>query len=173
MLDLHFVQAGSHDLAAGIRTGDFDLAFVALTDHLGAVDRAELGQQDLVAVAAPGHSLAATPGAVRWDDLRELDFIDFHPAWSIRTLVDEIDQAHDLRRRSRFTVNEVHTLLELVHRNLGAAIVPRHVSAKPQASGLVVRPLPSTAPRWVVSTITGAKSAPAARPLLELLHVSP
>ena len=38
-----------------------------------------------------------------------------------------------MMRRVRFQVSDVHTLLDFVDRGLGVAIVPRHVSNKPQA----------------------------------------
>jgi DNA-binding transcriptional LysR family regulator len=72
----------------------------------------------------------------------------------------------------RCTVNDIHTLLDLVHRGLGVALVPRQIGAKPQAEGLAVLRLPDdTTPRWQVSAVTGASDhAVALAPrLLELL----
>ncbi len=34
LVDIHFTQAGSHDLVGRVRDGDLDVAFVATTDHL-------------------------------------------------------------------------------------------------------------------------------------------
>ena len=62
------------------------------------------------------------------------------------------------------------TLLDLVHRGLGIALVPAHVAAKPQAAGLVTLQLPpESTPEWVVSAITGAPAAASAPLLLDLL----
>jgi len=72
----------------------------------------------------------------------------------------------------RCTVNDVHTLLDLVARGLGIAIVPRHVAAKPQAAPLRKLALPKTPGlSWTVSVVSAARErvdAPATH-LLELL----
>jgi DNA-binding transcriptional LysR family regulator len=75
-----------------------------------------------------------------------------------------------VNRRVRCTVNDVHTLLDLIHRGLGVALVPQHVASKPQAAGLVAVQLPPTeAPQWVVSVVTGSPAAASAPLLLEIL----
>ena len=119
-------------------------------------------------VTAPDHPLIrrSSPG---WEDLRDLDFVDFQESWAIRSINDAICAEHAVARHVRCTVNDVHTLLDLVHRGLGVAIVPQHVAAKPQAAGLVVLQLPAPAPQWVVSAVVGSPSAPATSLVTELL----
>jgi DNA-binding transcriptional LysR family regulator len=168
LVDLDFTQAGSLDLVAGVRDGSIDIAFVAAGDHLARVRRTELGRRPVVLLAPPQHPLASLD-AVDWADLRETDFVDFQPSWAVRSLNDEMCAAHGVTRRVRCTVNDVHTLLDLVQRGLGVALVPQHVAAKPQAAGLAVRPLPAAAPPWVVSVVTGESSPASASLLLELL----
>ena len=75
-----------------------------------------------------------------------------------------------MTRHVRCTVNDVHTLLDLVHRGLGAAIVPQHVGAKPQAVRTGRAAMPATAPDWVVSAITGEPTATTSL-VLDLLDV--
>ncbi len=88
----------------------------------------------------------------------------------MRTLNDEACAAHGVARRVSCSVNDVHTLLDLVHRGLGIALVPQHVAAKPQAAGLRTLQLPpESTPQWVVSAITGAPAGAAAPLLLDLL----
>jgi DNA-binding transcriptional LysR family regulator len=168
LVDLDFTQAGSHDLVAGVRDGSIDLAFVAGADLPARMSRTELGRRPLVLLAPPQHPLAALD-AVDWADLRETDFVDFQDSWAVRSVNDEACAAHGVARRVRCTVNDVHTLLDLVQRGLGVALVPQHIAAKPQAAGLAVRPLPATAPQWVVSVITAESSPASATLLLELL----
>lgn len=168
LVDLDFTQAGSLDLVAGVRDGSIDIAFVAAGDHLTRVRRTELGRRPVVLLAPPQHPLASLD-AVDWADLRETDFVDFQDSWAVRSLNDEMCAAHGVTRRVRCTVNDVHTLLDLVQRGLGVALVPQHVAAKPQAAGLAVRPLPASAPPWVVSVVTGESSPASASLLLELL----
>ncbi len=168
LVDLDFTQAGSLDLVAGVRDGSIDIAFVAAGDHLTRVRRTELGRRPVVLLAPPQHPFASLD-AVDWADLRETDFVDFQDSWAVRSLNDEMCAAHGVTRRVRGTVNDVHTRLDRVQRGLGVALVPQHVAAKPQAAGLAVRPLPASAPPWVVSVVTGESSPASASLLLELL----
>lgn len=171
LVDIHFVQAGSHELAAQVRAGDLDVAFVATTDHLASMSPAELGQRPLVLLVPPTDPLA-TSARVEWEQLSERDFIDFRESWGVRTLTDAAFAAHGITRRVPCTVDDIHTLLDLTHRGLGIALVPQHVAAKPQAAGLVTVALPpEETPVWVVSAIASSTAEPAALRLLEILDV--
>ncbi|WP_028707452.1 LysR family transcriptional regulator [Propionicicella superfundia] len=170
---IQFTQAGSYDLLDLIRAGELDAAFVATPDHLGALDRIELARCPIVVLSPPEHALAAQP-RLAWSDLDGLDYVDFHESWAVRSLNDEVCRTHGVHRRVRCTVNDSHTLLDLVHRGLGVAMVPQTIASKPQAADLVVAQLPADAgPEWVVSAVTGPKSAEtaAAVHLLELLDI--
>lgn len=169
LVDIHFTQAGSHDLVSRVREGELDVAFVATVEHMTLVSRTELGRSPVVLLCPPDHPLAG-PGRVEWADLRDRDFIDFQESWGVRSLNDEACVAHGVSRRVRCTVNDVHTLLHLIQRGFGVALVPEHVATKPQAAGLVaVRLPPSSTPQWVVSAIAGSPAAASAPRLLELL----
>jgi DNA-binding transcriptional LysR family regulator len=169
LVDIHFSQTGSHDLVERVRDGDLDIAFVAATDHLSRVGRTELGRAPVVLLCPPEHPLAAASRA-DWADLRDQDFIDFQDSWAVRSVNEATCAAHGVNRRVRCTVNDVHTLLDLVHRGLGVALVPQHVASKPQAAGLVsVQLPPAETPQWVVSVITGSPAAASAPLLLEVL----
>ncbi|MFC0675006.1 LysR family transcriptional regulator [Brachybacterium hainanense] len=153
-----FAQAGSHELVDAVRTGRLDVAFVATTRHLGSLRHTPLGEEPLVLVVPSDHELAQAP-RLRWDMLDGRDFVDFSSSWGVRTLNDDLLAAHGVTRRIRCSVNDVHTLLDLVVRGLGIAIVPRHVAAKPQAASLRTIALPgAAAPDWpvgVISSLTG------------------
>jgi len=172
LVELEFTQAGSHDLAARVRDDEIDIAFVATTEHLGTLHRIELGRQPLVLLAPAGHPVASRE-QLSWPDLRELDFVDFQSSWAVRSLNDEACAAHGVVRRVRCSVGDVHTLIDLVHRGLGVAIVPAHVAAKPQAAGLTVLPMPANAPAWIVSAVTATPGAAATSLVLELLRAEP
>jgi len=169
LVELEFTQAGSHELAARVNEGTLDVAFFAGGGQVTRLRRHELGRRPIVLLVPPQHPLAGAE-RVEWADLRDLDFVDFQESWAVRTLNDEACATHGVPRRVSAAVNDVHTLLDLVHRGLGIALVPQHVAAKPQASGLVTLQLPPDAtPEWVVSAITGAPAAASAPLLLDLL----
>ncbi|WP_299305698.1 LysR family transcriptional regulator [uncultured Brachybacterium sp.] len=154
LVETEFVQSGSHELVDAVRTGHLDVAFVATSRHLGAVRHLPLGHEPLVVLLPPGHPLA-THAELSWELLDGQAFVDFGASWGVRTLNDESLAAHGVSRRVRCSVNDVHTLLDLVGRGLGIAIVPRHVAAKPQAEELVQASLPgATSMEWTVSAIS-------------------
>ena len=169
LVDIHFTQAGSHDLVEQVRDGELDVAFVATTDHLTGMTRTELGRRPLVLLCPPEHPLARS-ARLEWEELRDQDFIDFQESWAVRSVNDSACAAHGVGRRVRCTVNDVHTLIDLVQRGLGVALVPQHVASKPQAAGLVPVQLAQNAtPQWVVSAVTGSPAAASAPLLLEIL----
>ncbi|WP_114853253.1 LysR family transcriptional regulator [Brachybacterium sp. YJGR34] len=177
LVDIHFTQAGSHDLVTQIHAGALDVAFVATTEHLSTVHSRELGRRPVVLLAPPGHPLAAGP-TVEWAELRDHEFIDFRDSWGVRSLNEAACSARGASRRVRCTVDDIHTLLDLIHRRLGIALVPQHVAEKPQAAGLATIRLPrETTPEWVVSAVTAHDADASASRLLELLeppgHASP
>lgn len=154
LVETEFVQLGSHELVDAVCTGRLDVAFVATSRRLGAVRNMPLGHEPLVVLLPPAHPLAAH-SELSWDLLDGQGFVDFGASWGVRTLNDELLAAHGATRRVRCSVNDVHTLLDLVRRGLGIAIVPQHVAAKPQASGLVRASLPGTeSADWTVSAIS-------------------
>ena len=135
----------------------------------------ELGREPLVVLLPPDHPLAGR-SSLGWRDLAAEDFIDFHPSWALRPLNDAAFAAAGVHRRVRLSVNDVHTLLDLVDRGLGVAVVPQHVAAKPQAARLTRVPLPDNgAPEWVVSVVAAAwdRTTSPAPYLLELLADTP
>ncbi|MGW9112147.1 LysR family transcriptional regulator [Microbacterium sp. NPDC055683] len=172
LVDLEFTQAGSHDLVTRTRDDQLDLAFVAATEHAGALHAVELGRLPLVLLAPHGHPLAQER-EVGWRALDGADFVDFPESWAIRSLNDAVCGARGVERRVRCAVNDVHALIDLVRRGLGVAIVPAHVAAKPEARELATLALPVDAPAWVVSVVARRPSAPATALALEIIRSSP
>ncbi|APU12748.1 MULTISPECIES: LysR family transcriptional regulator [Actinoalloteichus] len=169
LVDIHFTQAGSHDLVTQIRAGELDVAFVATTEHLATVSPVELGRRAVVLLTPPEHPLAVRTH-VEWAELRDREFIDFRESWGVRSLNEAACSAHGVGRRVRCTVDDIHTLLDLIRRGLGIALVPRHVAAKPEAVGLTtIRLPPASTPQWIVSAITAQQAEASAAQLLELV----
>jgi len=170
LVSIEFIQTGSRDLVEGVRGGDLDIAFIAGSRHPSGISVSELGRRPLVLLCPADHPLAAPGRALEWSDLREQDFIDLTEAWGVRSVNDAECAAHGVDRIVRCTVNEIHTLLDLVQRGMGIAIVPRHVAAKPQAAGLVTVGVPGELREgWVVSAATAMQPAATALRLLEIL----
>jgi DNA-binding transcriptional LysR family regulator len=140
-VELLIKQAGSGDLLDCVRDGELDLAFVAeppqppdgVTLHRLATDK-------MVLLCQPDHPLAGRK-RVGWAALVDETFVDFHPDWGSRQVTDRGFASLGLSRRVASEVNDVHTLLDLVVRGFGVAVVPTPLTRKPQARRLAVVPL--------------------------------
>jgi DNA-binding transcriptional LysR family regulator len=173
-----FHQAGTRELLGMLRAGDLDVAFVAFggaggvgAGKRGAISQRELATEPLVALCSPRSPLAKK-SRVGWDELEDEVFVDFNASWAIRAINDTAFASRGLARDVGFTVNDVHTLLDLVHRELGIAVVPRHIASKPQAEGLVSIPIVGgDLHTWTLSVASAAASTDAgiAGRLLEIL----
>jgi len=170
---IRFTQAGSLEQLELLRAGELDVAFVATTDHLGSLDRIEIGRRPIVALCPPGHRLAGMT-RVNWADLDGADFVDLHESWAVRQLNDALARAHGVHRRVSCTVNDVHTLIDFVSRGLGLALVPQNIANKPEAATLTQLQLPAGTTDWVVSAVSAQRSpgSVSAAHLLELLDDS-
>jgi DNA-binding transcriptional LysR family regulator len=167
-VDIEFLQEGSHELMSMLRAGRLDVAFVADGADVAGVTQRLLGSRPSVLLVESGHELARTD-QIRWSDLAGLPFVDLQTSWAMRTRNDAMCAEHGVKREVRFVVNDVHALLDLVQRGLGAAIVPEHVAEKPQAMGLRAVRMPSDAPLWTVSVASQLSVPPAANVLLGML----
>ncbi|MFC5502058.1 LysR family transcriptional regulator [Lysinimonas soli] len=179
-----FQQAGALELMDQLRAGAADVVFVAdaasgpRSAASSLVTRRELATEPMIALCSPQSPLAKR-SRVTLPELAGEVFVDFEPSWAIRAINDAAFGERGLTREVRFTVNDVHTLLDLVHRRLGVALVPRPIASKPQAEGLVSVPLERAfegerLPEWTLSvaTIAGDRDAGVASRLIELLPES-
>ncbi|MCU1440752.1 MAG: LysR family transcriptional regulator [Rhodoglobus sp.] len=175
-VQIHFAQAGSHDLIAQLRATELDVVFVAGSSvpaarsalRFGSLDGVPIGSESLVLVCHPD-SPVARAGRIGLAQLESESFIDFNQSWAVRRLNDDVFEQHDVRRRVNFTVNDVHTLLDLVTRGLGMALVPRPISNKPQAAGLAKVELADAGiPKWLVTAASHDRAVLAGQ-LLEML----
>ncbi|MYQ76285.1 MULTISPECIES: LysR substrate-binding domain-containing protein [unclassified Streptomyces] len=140
-MEIRLRQEGTARLVDGVAGGRLDIAFAATVDPAGwRGELVPLAREPMVLLCAPGHRLAAAD-RVAWAELAGEPFIDFHPDFGPRRAADAAFTGAGVRRTVALEVTDVHSLLELVHEQLGIALVPHHFSRKPEARGLVaVRP---------------------------------
>ncbi|SFD59424.1 LysR family transcriptional regulator [Streptomyces aidingensis] len=173
-VEIRLRQAGSQPLAEEVAAGRLDLAFVALCGQPppGGVSLMPLADEPMVLLCRPDHPLGARE-RVTWQDLGDRTFVDFAPDWGARTLSDRAFAEAGVRRQVALEVNDVHTLLGLIGHGLGIALVPEHITRKPDAGVLSAIPFAGAgAPRWTASVATPApdRTAPAAQRFLTLLR---
>ena len=128
-IEIRVTSGGSLSLIEGVRTGELDLAF---TQFIGSVPSGisawMLACEPMVAVCAPGHWLAGGRDVTLGDMIGET-FVDLHPDWGTRQLIDRSFGEQRLQRRIGFEVNDPSTQLDLVAHGLGIALVPKAVIA--------------------------------------------
>jgi DNA-binding transcriptional LysR family regulator len=128
-IEIRLVSGGSLPLIEGVRTGELDLAF---TQFVGSIPPGAtawmLACEPLAAVCAPGHWLAGRHDVALGDLVNET-FVDLHPDWGTRQLIDRSFAENRLARRTGFEVNDLSTQLDLVAHGLGIALVPKAVIA--------------------------------------------
>ncbi|MFF3419164.1 LysR family transcriptional regulator [Streptomyces sp. NPDC002698] len=174
-VEIRLRQAGSEALAEEVAAGRLDLAFAVRTradaEHLRSVP---LASEPMTVLCHAEHPLA-TAAVVTPEELGGEAFVDFHPDWGPRRTTDAAFAAAGVRRTVALEVNDVHSLLELVHEGLGVAVVPRHFGHKPEARDLTALPFKgvSEGSYETVAMLPPAEAtSPAARALMALLDAS-
>lgn len=174
-VEIRLRQAGSAHLIEEVGSGRLDLAFaIDCGDTPRTVRMLPLTEEPMLLLCHPEHPLGgASAEGVSWLDLRDEPFIDFHCDWGPRRVSDAAFAAAGIGRQVALEVNDVHSLLELVRKSLGVALVPQHFACKPEAQGLRAVPL-AGASRLTYSSVTALpheeSTSPAARGLLGLLN---
>jgi DNA-binding transcriptional LysR family regulator len=172
-VEIRLHQSDSSTLIAEVGAGRLDLAFVAAprvapTD----VQLLPLMHEPLVLLCPADHPLNGS-AEVKWDELMDESFVDFHTTWGTRQLTDDAFAAASVRRQVTLEVNDVHTLIDLVAYGLGLAVVPKPIADKPQAATLCSIRLTGADPEptWQLSVAVppGDAATPAARRLLSYL----
>ncbi|HEY9369882.1 LysR family transcriptional regulator [Streptomyces sp.] len=163
----------SDDLAAQVREGSVDLAFLGLPTSAQpqGVAAHELARDRLVAVVAPDHPLAAEPEV----DLRRLSsevFVDLPAGTAGRLQSDQAFAAAGLARDVAFEVTTVDSLMaRLVAQGLAVALLP--AAYAPQLTGLATVEI-TDAPYRVEHVVWSRDGrTPAATAFLAVLGVTP
>lgn len=128
-VEIRLTCGGSETLVEGVRTGELDLAFTQFVGSIGpGVAAWMLACEPLAAICAPGHWLAGRRD-VPLSALIQEPFVDLHPDWGSRQLIDASFAEQRLTRRVAFEVNDLCTQLDLVAHGLGIALAPGAVVA--------------------------------------------
>ncbi|MEW2179635.1 LysR family transcriptional regulator [Streptomyces sp. NPDC005406] len=172
-VEIRLRQEGTTNLVDGVAGGRLDIAFAATVSPVGwRGELVPLAREPMVLLCAPGHRLAGAERA-GWDELAGEAFIDFHPDFGPRRAADEAFAAARVRRTVALEVNDVHSLLELVHEGLGIAVVPHHFSRKPEARCLVAVALEGAGRPYYESVVVlpaAQAMSPGARALMALVR---
>ncbi|MCU4186630.1 LysR family transcriptional regulator [Acidiferrimicrobium sp. IK] len=156
-------QSPSADMAAAVRSGELDLAFVGLPDrHLPGLDLTTLIEGELHLACAAAHRLAGRRD-IELAALTGEPFAELPAAWGIRLATDRAFAAAGVQRTIAYEINDVATVGDFVRHGIAVAITsPIFVTLDPDIALVAIR---HHAPRFAVSLAMPAtrRSGPAAR----------
>ena len=130
-IEVRMQQGDTPSLLEALRRGRMDLAFLPLLDPPDDIVARVVACEDLVAVTQPNHALSGRH-TVPLAELCQFSFVDFDVGWGTRTLVDRAFGDAGISRRTDFDVTDVETVVDLVSRGLGIALLPETVAASRQ-----------------------------------------
>lgn len=177
-LEVRLRQGSATDLIEKIRNGRLDLAFLPLSESPADIKTDMIACEALVVACAPGHPLAGASN-VSFAALKDEPFVDFEPDWGTRKLIDQGFFGAGVSRHITFEVSDLETLLELVSRGMGIALLPEAIAeARRPALGIAQLAEPEICWELVVAylAVEGENQGPpdhAARAFLDLLNVQP
>lgn len=158
-IEVRLSQGASSDLLAQVRSGRLDLAFVPVSEPPEDVATTMIACEALVVVCAPGHALAGRVD-VPMMALKGQPFVDFELDRGTRKLIDRGFMEAGIERHIAFEVSDLETLLELVRRGLGIALLPEAVArARQPALGIAELAEPEMCWELVVAHAAGVSDA--------------
>lgn len=173
-VEVRLCQGSATLLLEKVRNGRLDLAFLPLCEPPVGIATTMIACDALVLVCAPGHAQAGR-GDVDLAALKDEPFVDFEADWGTRRLIDCAFRNAGIERRIAFEVSDLDTLLALVARGLGVALVPDSIAAARRGTLGVAR-LAEPEICWeLVVAYTAGDAAPAghaSRCFLELLNAA-
>ncbi|MFF9109832.1 MULTISPECIES: LysR family transcriptional regulator [unclassified Streptomyces] len=169
------LRAGrSDDLAAAIRDGDLDIAFLGMPEDQrpGGVETVALAHDEHVLVVPAGHRLAGA-ARVALADIAEETFVDFIGGTPARAQSDQAFAAAGLVRDVAYEAGVVELITGLIGRGLGVALLPS-AFIRPLAAadpGLVLVPVTDGPRRVEYLAWSRFNPSPATRAMLDVLGV--
>lgn len=143
-VELRARQGNSAEMAAQVRDGRLDFAFLALPGRRAAgLQLTPLGRESMQLAVNDGHRLAGRAD-VELGGLTDETFADGPPNWGTRIATDRAFAASGLERRVTLEVNDAQTLVDFVRYGLAAAFLPP--SFVRDARGIALVPVRHHAP---------------------------
>jgi len=164
------VEDNSDRLVERLRDGRLDLALIGWAEQTPAdIDSVVLVDEELVAVAAPGHPLAgagagAGAGAITIRQLRDLPLVSLPRGTGVRAALDAACAAAGFTPRIVFEASALPMVVELAGRGLGLAVVPASI---PNGPGILRITDPQLRSRLELAWRCAPAANPAARALIE------
>ena len=167
-VDVQLSLGNANELIEKIRGGVFDLVVVPLSEPLDGMEAITIACDTLGLVCAPGHRFAIRK-SVRLHELAGQSFVDFEQGWASRHLTDRAFENAGISRQTAFEVSDRDTMLALVQRGLGIALMPNSALRR-QSLPVVALTDPEIQWELVAACMGGGEALdPAPRAFLDLL----
>lgn len=122
-VDVQLSLANATQLLEKIKDGEVDIAVLPLSEPQAGLETITVARDPLGLVCAPGHRFAQRK-SVRLHELADQSFVDFEQGWAARHLTDRAFEKAGISRQTAFEVSDRDTMLALVQRGLGIALMP-------------------------------------------------
>lgn len=133
-VSLHLKQAHGRQLVDDLLAGELDLAVTIPPPE--KLSHKVIGRQEIVAALPDGHRLAQL-GVIDLADLADERFIANPPSYHLRRLTEQVCRAAGFEPLVAVEITEFSSILALLSRGLGVALLPRGMVR----DGIVARPL--------------------------------
>jgi DNA-binding transcriptional LysR family regulator len=150
-------QAGSFEMAAAVRDGRLDLAFVGIGRAPAGVTLIQLAREPMQLVCSTAHPLARRQ-SVELDALVGEPFAELPQGWGTRVATDAAFAAAGLARNVAYEINDTASIFDFVRQGLTVAIMPR--SFTEDATGIAFTPIRRHAPVFETSLAVPANRRP-------------
>ena len=158
------VEDNSDRLVGRLRDGQLDLALIGWAGETPPdIDTVVLADDELVAVAAPGHPLADA-GPITLKALRDLPLVCLPRGTGVRAALDAACAEAGFTPRIVFEASALPMVVQLAARGLGLAVVPASI---PNGPGILPITSPSLRSRLELAWDPAPSANPAARALIE------
>jgi DNA-binding transcriptional LysR family regulator len=170
-VEVHIRHAagGSSEMAAQVREGRLDLAFVSLPAHQApGVDLTPLAREPIMVLAPATHPLAQRR-TVALAALAEESLVEFPQGWGIRMATDRAFAAAGVTRTITYELNDTASLIEFVQHGLALSMLP--ASLVDGSDELRLIPIRGRAPEFLtaIATPSNRRLSAAARALLDAI----
>ncbi|MCL8015798.1 LysR family transcriptional regulator [Streptomyces sp. AS02] len=170
-----FLRSGrSDDMAAAVRGGDLDIAFLGLPEGEppSGVETVVLDHDAHVLVVPAGHRLTGS-ARVALREIADETFVDFVAGTPARDQSDQAFAAAGLVRDVAYEAGVVELITRLVARGLGVALLPSAYIGPPAADdpGLALVPVVDGPRRVEYLAWSRFNPSPATRAMLDVLGV--
>jgi DNA-binding transcriptional LysR family regulator len=171
LVQVHIRHAagGSTEMAAQVREGRLDLAFVSLpANELPGVQLTALSREPMMVLAPATHPLAkrrSIPIAALADE----PLAEFPAGWGLRTVSDQAFAAAGATRTITYEVNDTGSVIEFVRHGLALALLPASFVGDRRRLALIPIRGPVPEFRTAIATPSTRRLTAAAQALLQTI----